>query len=66
MTELDAGAQHFAGDIGVDRAVGHPAPRRVADIAVGQCAVEMAGDHRAGAVGTDDRGRRLASSSPTS
>ena len=55
MTELNAGAQHLTGDIRVDGAVRHPAPRRLAHIVVRQCAIEVAGDHRMGAVRTDDR-----------
>ena len=55
MTELNAGTQHLACNVGVDGAVGYPAPRRVADVVVGKWAVEVAGHHRTGAVGTDDR-----------
>ena len=57
VAELDGRAQDFAGEFGVDRTVGHPAPCRVADVAVRQCAVEVAGHHRTGAVRADDGGR---------
>ena len=34
MAEFDGRAENLAGEVGVDAAVGHPAPSRVADVAV--------------------------------